>query len=81
MAEPREADEPEALCPADVVQRFDHLRARPCAARRLSEGSPELRGMYFHVGEEQACVLDEPGNGNGGGAPAFTPVHPGAAVA
>ncbi|PJE96400.1 transporter [Streptomyces carminius] len=55
---PRESDELEALCLANVVQQLDHLRAHPCVARRLAEGSLRLHGMYFHVGEAQAYVLD-----------------------
>jgi carbonic anhydrase len=78
---PREADELETLCLANVVQQLDHLRAHPCVARRLAEGSLELHGMYFHVGEAQAYVLDLPGDEDSGGAPVFTPVQPGAAVA
>ncbi|GAA2430017.1 bifunctional SulP family inorganic anion transporter/carbonic anhydrase [Streptomyces macrosporus] len=78
---PREVDELEALCLANVVQQLEHLRAHPCVARRLAEGSLELHGMYFHVGEAQAYVLDDTGDGDGGEGPVFTPVRPDVAVA
>ncbi|MEE1941421.1 SulP family inorganic anion transporter [Streptomyces sp. TRM 70361] len=65
---PRESDELEALCLANVVQQLDHLRAHPCVARRLAEGSLRLHGMYFHVGEAQAYVLD--------GSPVRSPERP-----
>ncbi|MFD1829127.1 SulP family inorganic anion transporter [Streptomyces desertarenae] len=66
----------EALCLANVVQQLEHLRSHPCVARRLAEGSLELHGMYFHVGEAQAYVLDHPGEADGGRGPVFTPVSP-----
>lgn len=73
---PREADESEALCLTNVVQQLEHLRAHPCVARRLAEGSLELHGMYFHVGEAQAYVLNDTAGGDGAEGPVFTPVRP-----
>ncbi|MEE1930267.1 bifunctional SulP family inorganic anion transporter/carbonic anhydrase [Streptomyces sp. TRM 70351] len=60
---PRLADRPvadgvEALCLANVLQQLEHLRAHACVAQRLAEGSLELHGMYFHVADAQAYVLD-----------------------
>ena len=80
---PRESDGLEALCLTNVVQQLDHLRAHPCVARRLAEGSLELHGMYFHVGEAQAYVLDGTGDAgrDGGEGPVFTPVRPDVVVA
>lgn len=51
------ADTVEQLCLTNVIQQLDHLRAHECVARRLAEGSLELHGMYFHVGEAQAYLL------------------------
>ncbi|WP_236073491.1 SulP family inorganic anion transporter [Streptomyces tardus] len=81
LAEREPADEIEALCLANVVQQLEHLRAHSCVGRRLAEGSLELHGMYFHVGEAQAYVLDhrelpDAGAELSGGAPVFTPVQP-----
>ncbi|ARF56653.1 SulP family inorganic anion transporter [Streptomyces gilvosporeus] len=53
------ADEQERLALVNVLQQLDHLRAHPCVARRVAEGSLALHGMYFHVGDAQAYVLDE----------------------
>ncbi|MDK1476346.1 bifunctional SulP family inorganic anion transporter/carbonic anhydrase [Streptomyces sp. 549] len=73
---PRIADRPtadgtEQLCLTNIVQQLEHLRAHECVAKRLADGSLELHGMYFHVAEAQAYVLD--------GAPeedaVFTPVR------
>lgn len=50
----------ELLCLTNVVQQLEHLTAHECVARRVAEGSLELHGMYFHVGEAQAYVLDHP---------------------
>ncbi|NJQ16137.1 SulP family inorganic anion transporter [Streptomyces bohaiensis] len=66
------ADGVESLCLANVVQQLEHLTQHPCVAERIADGSLTLRGMYFHVGEAQAYVLDDPG----AGAPLFTPVQP-----
>ncbi|MCJ1678279.1 SulP family inorganic anion transporter [Streptomyces sp. APSN-46.1] len=51
------ADAVEQLCLTNVVQQLDHLRAHESVARRLAEGTLELHGMYFHVGEAQAYLL------------------------
>ncbi|RDG36659.1 bifunctional SulP family inorganic anion transporter/carbonic anhydrase [Streptomyces corynorhini] len=51
------ADAVEQLCLTNVVQQLEHLRAHEAVARRLAEGSLELHGMYFHVGEAQAYLL------------------------
>ncbi|MFD9859801.1 bifunctional SulP family inorganic anion transporter/carbonic anhydrase [Streptomyces alboflavus] len=53
------ADAVEQLCLTNVVQQLEHLRAHEAVARRLAEGSLELHGMYFHVGEAQAYLLAE----------------------
>ncbi|MFB7993816.1 bifunctional SulP family inorganic anion transporter/carbonic anhydrase [Streptomyces sp. NPDC056002] len=53
------ADAAEQLCLTNVVQQLEHLRAHESVARRLKEGSLELHGMYFHVGEAQAYLLTE----------------------
>ncbi|MFJ7902329.1 bifunctional SulP family inorganic anion transporter/carbonic anhydrase [Streptomyces sp. NPDC096198] len=51
------ADTVEQLCLANVVQQLDHLRAHESVARALVEGTLDLHGMYFHVGEAQAYLL------------------------
>ncbi|MEU3311140.1 SulP family inorganic anion transporter [Streptomyces sp. NPDC006662] len=51
------ADAVEQLCLTNVVQQLEHLRAHESVARRLTEGTLELHGMYFHVGEAQAYLL------------------------
>ncbi|OAH11348.1 bifunctional SulP family inorganic anion transporter/carbonic anhydrase [Streptomyces jeddahensis] len=51
------ADDVERLCLTNVVQQLEHLRAHEAVARRLAEGTLELHGMYFHVGEAQAYLL------------------------
>ncbi|MFB6675881.1 bifunctional SulP family inorganic anion transporter/carbonic anhydrase [Streptomyces sp. NPDC056390] len=53
------ADAVEQLCLTNVVQQLEHLRAHESVARRLQDGSLELHGMYFHVGEAQAYLLTE----------------------
>ena len=50
-------DAVEQLCLTNVVQQLEHLRAHEPVARRLAEGTLELHGMYFHVGEAQAYLL------------------------
>ncbi len=55
------ADAHERLALVNIRQQLDHLRAYPCVARRVADGSLTLHGMYFHVGEAQAYVLDEVG--------------------
>ncbi|MER6996591.1 bifunctional SulP family inorganic anion transporter/carbonic anhydrase [Streptomyces sp. NPDC000410] len=51
------ADAVEQLCLTNVVQQLEHLRAHEAVARRVAEGTLELHGMYFHVGEAQAYLL------------------------
>ncbi|MFG2311329.1 bifunctional SulP family inorganic anion transporter/carbonic anhydrase [Streptomyces sp. NPDC048566] len=58
------ADEVEQLCLTNVVQQLEHLRAHDCVTQALRAGTLELHGMYFHVGEAQAYLLDE-GDGAG----------------
>ncbi|MCX5532802.1 SulP family inorganic anion transporter [Streptomyces sp. NBC_00006] len=53
------ADTVEQLCLTNVVQQLEHLREHECVARALERGALELHGMYFHVGEAQAYLLDE----------------------
>ncbi|MBB1261372.1 bifunctional SulP family inorganic anion transporter/carbonic anhydrase [Streptomyces alkaliterrae] len=65
LADRPTADEVETLCLANVVQQLEHLLAHPRVAARVADGSLELHGMYFHVGEAQTYVLDLPS-----GAPA-----------
>ncbi|MFK4227405.1 bifunctional SulP family inorganic anion transporter/carbonic anhydrase [Streptomyces sp. NPDC019890] len=50
-------DAVEQLCLTNVIQQLEHLRAHEAVARRLAEGTLELHGMYFHVGEAQAYLL------------------------
>ncbi|MEU9794102.1 SulP family inorganic anion transporter [Streptomyces sparsogenes] len=71
------ADELERLALVNVVQQLDHLMAHGCVARRVAEGGLVLQGMYFHVGEAQAYVLEAGGSGR------FSAVRPdqGAAAA
>ncbi|MCC3771693.1 SulP family inorganic anion transporter [Streptomyces sp. UNOC14_S4] len=52
-------DDVERLALVNVMQQLDHLMAHSCVARRVAEGSLQLQGMYFHVGEAQAYVLDQ----------------------
>ncbi|MFJ6696384.1 bifunctional SulP family inorganic anion transporter/carbonic anhydrase [Streptomyces sp. NPDC091272] len=47
----------EQLCLTNVVQQLEHLRQHESVRRRLAEGTLELHGMYFHVGEAQAYLL------------------------
>ncbi|WP_324605107.1 SulP family inorganic anion transporter [Streptomyces sp. NRRL S-87] len=53
------ADAVEQLCLTNVVQQLEHLRAHESVRRRLADGTLELHGMYFHVGEAQAYLLAE----------------------
>ncbi|MGW6457238.1 bifunctional SulP family inorganic anion transporter/carbonic anhydrase [Streptomyces sp. NPDC055078] len=50
-------DAAEQLCLTNVLQQLEHLRAHESVSRRLAEGTLELHGMYFHVGEAQAYLL------------------------
>ncbi|AXG78633.1 bifunctional SulP family inorganic anion transporter/carbonic anhydrase [Streptomyces paludis] len=74
------ADAVEQLCLTNVVQQLDHLRAHEAVARRLAEGTLELHGMYFHVGEAQAYLLADGvgtvGSGVGGDEEVFNRVAP-----
>ncbi|MEU2559446.1 SulP family inorganic anion transporter [Streptomyces longispororuber] len=66
------ADAVEQLCLTNVVQQLEHLRAHEAVARRLAEGTLELHGMYFHVGEAQAYLLSEgPGHASGAVGPSL----------
>ncbi|WP_129841567.1 bifunctional SulP family inorganic anion transporter/carbonic anhydrase [Streptomyces sp. RFCAC02] len=62
----------ETLVLTNVVQQLDHLARHACVARRLADGTLELRGMYFHVGEAQAYVLER----GGAAVPVFSAVEP-----
>ncbi|MFE9395206.1 bifunctional SulP family inorganic anion transporter/carbonic anhydrase [Streptomyces flavidovirens] len=53
------ADAVEQLCLTNVVQQLEHLRTHEAVRRRLDEGTLELHGMYFHVGEAQAYLLQD----------------------
>nr|AQT39291.1 CA-Sulf [Streptomyces sp.] len=72
------ADAVEQLCLTNVVQQLDHLRAHESVARRLAEGTLELHGMYFHVGEAQAYLLTEGASSGTGPDEVFDRVGPGA---
>ena len=72
------ADAVEQLCLTNVVQQLDHLRAHESVARRLAEGTLELHGMYFHVGEAQAYLLAEGASAGTGPDEVFDRVGPGA---
>ncbi|MFH8981732.1 SulP family inorganic anion transporter [Streptomyces varsoviensis] len=52
------SDDVERLALVNVMQQLDHLMAHACVARRVAEGRLQLHGMYFHVAEAQAYVLD-----------------------
>jgi carbonic anhydrase len=52
------ADDVERLALINVMQQLDHLMAHACVARRVAEGGLVLHGMYFHVAEAQAYVLE-----------------------
>ncbi|MBR8642986.1 bifunctional SulP family inorganic anion transporter/carbonic anhydrase [Streptomyces tuirus] len=56
-------DAVEQLCLTNVVQQLEHLRAHDSVARALDEGTLELHGMYFHVGEAEAYLLTETDGG------------------
>jgi carbonic anhydrase len=62
LAERPVEDDLERLALVNVLQQLDHLMAHGCVARRVAEGSLQLHGMYFHVGEAQAYVLDRARN-------------------
>ncbi|MFJ6630728.1 bifunctional SulP family inorganic anion transporter/carbonic anhydrase [Streptomyces sp. NPDC091376] len=50
-------DAVEQLGLTNVVQQLEHLRAHESVARRLADGTLQLHGMFFHVGEAQAYLL------------------------
>ncbi|MGP3987767.1 SulP family inorganic anion transporter [Streptomyces sp. 3N207] len=77
LADRETADELEALCLTNVVQQLEHLAAHACVARRLREGTLELHGMYFHVGEAQTYVLDTAVVDAPESEPVFAAVRPG----
>ncbi|MEE4546711.1 SulP family inorganic anion transporter [Streptomyces sp. V4-01] len=52
------ADDVERLALVNVMTQLDHLTAHPIVARRVAAGALTLQGMYFHVAEAQAYVLD-----------------------
>ncbi len=54
------ADDVERLALVNVITQLDHLRAHPAVARRVTGGTLHLHGMYFHVAEAQAYILDGP---------------------
>ncbi|WP_423509660.1 SulP family inorganic anion transporter [Streptomyces xinghaiensis] len=62
-------DSVERLCITNVIQQLEHLSAHPSVARRVTEGTLTLHGMYFHVAEAQAYLLINQGK-------TFTPVQP-----
>ncbi|MFC8230372.1 SulP family inorganic anion transporter [Streptomyces sp. NPDC057287] len=71
-------DAVEQLCLTNVVQQLEHLRAHESVARRLAEGTLQLHGMYFHVGEAQAYLLTEGASSGTGPDEVFARVAPGA---
>ncbi|MER5554152.1 SulP family inorganic anion transporter [Streptomyces sp. NPDC002793] len=72
-------DAVEQLCLTNVVQQLEHLRAHESVARRLAEGTLQLHGMYFHVGEAQAYLLTEGASSGTGPDEVFVRVAPGGA--
>ncbi|MEU1213438.1 SulP family inorganic anion transporter [Streptomyces sp. NPDC005790] len=72
------ADAVEQLCLTNVVQQLEHLRAHESVARRLTAGTLQLHGMYFHVGEAQAYLLTEGVSSGTGPDEVFVRVAPGA---
>ncbi|SEG94486.1 carbonic anhydrase [Actinacidiphila yanglinensis] len=54
------ADDQERLALANVITQLEHLTAHPRVARRVVDGTLQLHGMYFHVAEAQAYILDRP---------------------
>jgi carbonic anhydrase len=69
LADRSAADDAELLCLVNIMQQLDHLSAHPCVARRTAGGELRLDGMYFHVAEAQAYLLDHARG-------TFTAVHP-----
>ncbi|MFE7619445.1 SulP family inorganic anion transporter [Streptomyces sp. NPDC057496] len=66
----------EQLCLTNVVQQLDHLRSYEAVARRLADGTLQLHGMYFHVGEAQAYLLTEEASSGLALDEVFDPVGP-----
>jgi carbonic anhydrase len=62
LAERPVTDDLERLALVNVLQQLDHLMEHGCVAKRVAEGTLQLHGMYFHVGEAQAYVLDRSTN-------------------
>ncbi|WP_328720309.1 bifunctional SulP family inorganic anion transporter/carbonic anhydrase [Streptomyces sp. NBC_00247] len=73
-------DAVEQLCLTNVVQQLDHLRAHESVARRLADGTLQLQGMYFHVGEAQAYLLTEGVSSGSGPDEVFERVAPGIGI-
>jgi carbonic anhydrase len=69
LADREVADAAERLCLVNITQQLDHLIAHSCVTRRVNDGTLRLYGMYFHVGEAQAYLLDS-------GAGVFRAVRP-----
>ncbi|MEU1434609.1 SulP family inorganic anion transporter [Streptomyces sp. NPDC005786] len=70
------ADAVEQLCLTNVMQQLDHLRAHASVARRLTEGTLQLHGMYFHVAEAQSYLLTEGASAGSGLDEVFDPISP-----
>lgn len=58
LADRPTADDLERLCLVNVVQQLRHLMGHPPVARRAASGRLRLHGLYFHVAEAQAYLLD-----------------------
>lgn len=69
LADRPATDDLERLALVNVTTQLEHLMAHPCVADRVRSGALNLHGMYFHVGEAQAYVLD-------GGTGVFSAVRP-----
>ncbi|WP_435131384.1 SulP family inorganic anion transporter [Actinacidiphila sp. bgisy144] len=54
------ADDQELLALINVMTQLENLTAHPCVAQRVADGTLHLHGMYFHVAEAQAYILDPP---------------------
>ncbi|WNI16889.1 SulP family inorganic anion transporter [Actinacidiphila sp. ITFR-21] len=65
-------DDLERLALVNVMAQLDHLTAHPCVARRVRDGTLQLHGMYFHVAEAQAYIVER-------GTGVFSAVGPDAA--
>ena len=58
LADRAPADDTERLCLVNIVQQLRHLMGHPSVARRAASGKLRLNGLYFHVAEAQAYLLD-----------------------